>query len=96
MRTETINELAWGRIRDAQRVVPASRSTYYNWIKSGLVHSRRIQGARYIDMDWLRRSFENAPAKAPAKVQREMKKRALASAKARAAKNGVSDASARE
>jgi hypothetical protein len=79
------DELQWARIRDAQRFVPASRSTYYNWIEDGRIRARRINGAKYIDMESLRRLFAKAPEKPPKKVSREMQKRALASADARAA-----------
>jgi putative DNA primase/helicase len=42
-----IVDLEWGRIRDAQRVAPLSRSQYYNLIESGRLKSRRIGGARF-------------------------------------------------
>jgi hypothetical protein len=79
------NETEWRRIRGAQRTYPASRSTYYNWIVNRQVRSKRINGARYIDMESLRRLFESAPEKPPAAVRREMTKRAFASADKRAA-----------
>jgi len=82
----TIAELAWARIRDAQSFVPASRSTFYNWLKSALVRSRRTNGARYIDMQSLRQFIESAPSKPSKAVSRRMTKRAFASADARAAR----------
>lgn len=88
MKTAT-NETEWRRIGGAQRTYPASRSTYYNWIVNRQVRSKRINGARYIDMESLRRLFESAPEKPPAAVRREMTKRAFASAEKRAAKNGA-------
>jgi hypothetical protein len=88
MANSNINQLEWGRIPDAQRVVAASRSTYYNWMVTGRIRSRRINGARYIDMASLRALFAKAPEKPSAKVSREMTKRAFASADKRAAKNG--------
>ena len=80
MQAQTFDEIEWARIRGAQRRFPASRSTYYNWIQARQIRSRRINGARYIDMDSLRRLFENAPETTPKAVSREMTKRALASA----------------
>jgi hypothetical protein len=80
-----IADLEWGRICDAQRVIAASRSTYYNWLEVGLVRGRRIGGARYIDMDSVRQLAENAPSKPPKAVSRQMTKRAFASADKRAA-----------
>jgi hypothetical protein len=92
MQTQTIDELEWGRIRDAQRAYPASRSTYYNWIKTRRGFSRRIGGARYVCMSSLKELFESAPEKPEKAISREMKKRARASAKKRAelaaSKNG--------
>ena len=84
---ETIAELAWARIADAMRVVPASRSTIYNWMEDGLVRSRRIGGARYVDMQSLREFIEGSPSRPSKKVSRRMTKRAFASADARAAMN---------
>jgi hypothetical protein len=78
------DELQWARIRDARRFCTASRATIYNWIADGLIRSRRINGARYIDMESLRRLFAKAPEKPPKKVSREMTLRALKSADARA------------
>ncbi|MGC1324006.1 MAG: helix-turn-helix domain-containing protein, partial [Candidatus Udaeobacter sp.] len=70
-------KLGWGRIRDAQSYLPASRSTYYNWLESGAVRSRRINGARYIDMDSLRQFIEGAPSKPSKAVSRQMTARAF-------------------
>jgi hypothetical protein len=81
----TVSELSWARISDAQRFVPASRSTYYNWFDEGLVRSRCIKGARYVDMESLRQFIEGAPSKPSKKVSRRMLKRAHASAAARQA-----------
>jgi hypothetical protein len=84
-----ISDLTWARIADAQRFVPASRSTYYNWLESGAVRSRRINGARYIDMDSLRQFMESAPSKPSKAVSRQMTARAFKSADKRAAQKGV-------
>lgn len=92
MKTETA-ELEWGRIRDAQRRYPASRSTYYNWIETHRGLSRRIGCARYIHMPTLESLFQTAPEKPTKAVSRQMTERARASAKKRAelaaAKNGA-------
>jgi hypothetical protein len=88
MKTE-IDELEWGRIRDAQRSVAVSRSTLYGWIEKYRGLSRRFGGARFIHMPTLHSLFQTAPEKPSKAVSREMKKRARASAKKRAsAKNG--------
>jgi hypothetical protein len=88
MNPTSIEKLQWGRIRDAQCLVAASRSTYYHWIATGAIRARRINGARYIDMQSLKALFATAPERPSAKVSREMTKRAFASADARAARNG--------
>jgi hypothetical protein len=69
------DELQWARIRDARRFCTASRATIYNWIADGLIRSRRIKGARYIDMESLRRLFETASERPSKRVSREMQKR---------------------
>lgn len=83
MNATNIADLSWARIADAQRVVSASRSTFYNWLASGLIRSRRINGARFIDMHSLRQLMENAPEKPTPAMRRKMKRRAEKSADAR-------------
>ncbi|HEY2143360.1 MAG TPA: hypothetical protein VGH06_03315 [Candidatus Udaeobacter sp.] len=75
-----IAELEWARIRDAQRAYPASRSQYYNWIEARMIRSRRIGGARFIEMQSLRELFDKASSKPPKKISRMMSERAYASA----------------
>jgi hypothetical protein len=83
MNAKNIAELSWARIADAQHFVSASRSTFYNWLDSGLIRSRRINGARFIDMDSLRQLMENAPQKPTPAMRRKMKRRAEKSADSR-------------
>jgi hypothetical protein len=77
-------ELQWGRPSHVQRIYSIPRSTLYTLVSSGAVRSRRINGARYIDIDSLKELFENAPEKPSKAVSREMRKRARASVKKRA------------
>ena len=83
--------LQWGRIRDAQRVVPFSRSQYYNLIQQGRVESRRIGGGRFIYIPGLLEMAKQAPTRPPRKVSERMRTRQRASAEARAAKRAVKE-----
>jgi hypothetical protein len=84
-------ESQWGRIKDAQRVVPASRSCFYNWINAGYVISRRMGGARYIDLNSVRNLLASAPLSADAELQHEMKRRAALAVAARRKKIGAGE-----
>src|SRR5438093_8222362 len=79
----------WRTIRDAQRLVPWSRGTYYNAIKHGL-KSRRCNGVRLICVASLLAFVEKSPEKPPATISRRMRQLGRLSAKKRAAaKNGA-------
>jgi hypothetical protein len=83
----------WKSITDAQKYLPASRSSYYGWIALGRLHSIRIGGSRYISIDSLEQLVRRAAAKKlPRRISEEMRQRGLASsAKRKEAKqqNGV-------
>jgi hypothetical protein len=85
--------LQLGKISDAQKLVPASRATYYTWINDGSVRSLRINGSRYIDLSSLETFVQKASSKTPKKISNEMRRRAYISAEARRKNFGTSDGS---
>jgi hypothetical protein len=80
----------WRTIRDAQRLVPWSRGTYYNAIARRDIESRRCNGVRLIYTPSLLAFVEKSPEKPPAAISRRMRQLGRLSAKKRAAaKNGA-------
>jgi hypothetical protein len=77
--TPTTQIYGWRKISEAQRFVPASRTTYYSWIENGLIRSRVIGGARYVDMESLQQMVERSPQRPSTAVRRKMQRRTEAS-----------------
>jgi helix-turn-helix protein len=84
-------QLEWAKISDARKIVPASRSTFYNWIAAGQIRSRRVNGTRYIDVASLRQLFAGAPLSPAADEQHEMQRRAALSVARRREKHGAGE-----
>jgi hypothetical protein len=77
-------QTGWRSIADAQKHLPASRSSYYEWIANGRLKSIRIDGSRFVSMDSLEQLIQKAEAKKlPRRISQEMRARGLASARAR-------------
>jgi excisionase family DNA binding protein len=77
-------QAGWRSISDAQKHLPASRSSYYEMIADGRLKSIRIGGSRYISMDSLEQLIRKADSKKlPQRISQEMRARGLASARAR-------------
>ena len=84
-------EIEFARIPDITLKFGIGRSTIYQCLNEGLIKSKYVRtrgskhGLRLIDLNSVRAMLASAPDKPSKSVSREMKRRALASADARAA-----------